>query len=88
MKFHKYPGRKILRIIRMERYYKDKSREEEETEVTALIKKLNNIVVPPAVARQLGLAEDWKSKVSSAFVNRVAETAVKREKVLKELSKY
>lgn len=70
------------------RYHRDKLCEMEEEKVSALVKKLDSIVIPPKVARELGLSADWKKNISPAFVEQVAKTAVRHEDTLKELSKY
>jgi len=56
--------------------------------VSAAIRKLDSIQVPPDVARKLGLSENWKDNISPEFVERVAKTASKNADALKELSKY
>lgn len=78
----------LLRSGSLERYDTDKHREMEARKVSALVKRVQQMQVPPTVARELGLADDWKKRVSPAFVEKVAKIATRHEKALKELSKY
>lgn len=88
MLFFRKINRKLLRMVVRERYHMDKDRELGDEKMNALLEKVQNMVVSPQIARELGLDDDWKEKISPDFVKQVAETALKHEKTLKELSKY
>lgn len=69
--------------------YAEKCTEEgDDDAVNSAINQLNLMQVPPDVARKLGLSENWKDKISPEFIERVAKTANKNSRALKELSKY
>ncbi|AEJ43707.1 hypothetical protein TC41_2455 [Alicyclobacillus acidocaldarius subsp. acidocaldarius Tc-4-1] len=56
--------------------------------MTAILKELNHLELPPSVVRELGLSNDWKSKIDPSFAKKAIKTALKYEKALKELSKH
>jgi len=88
MGFYRRCNRKLLRICTHKLYDRDKERELEENKMSALLDKIQKLNVSPQVARALGLEDNWKENISPEFIKTVAETAIKNEKMLKELSKY
>lgn len=88
MNFHRKIAKKTLRLAVRRYYDKDSSSETEGSGMTALLKKLDNLVLPPSVVRELGLSNDWNSKIDPSFTKKVVKTALKYEKALKELSKH
>lgn len=60
----------------------------EEPQVTELLKRFEEIEIPPHQAATLGLSKDWKKNVTEGFVKIVLDAALKHKDALRELEKY
>lgn len=61
---------------------------EKEGEImTRVMNSIQGINIPTHIQKQIGLKDDWKTKVSPKNVERVVSTATRFQKALKELSK-
>ena len=67
--------------------YTQRGQEEGAINVTQFIEKIQNANISPKHLRELGLPSDWQKKVSPQFIERVARTANRYKRDLKELSK-
>ncbi|WP_041695386.1 hypothetical protein [Alicyclobacillus acidocaldarius] len=88
MNFHRKIAKKTLRLASRRYYDKGSPSETEGSDMTAILKELNHLELPPSVVRELGLSNDWKSKIDPSFAKKAIKTALKYEKALKELSKH
>lgn len=56
--------------------------------MTGVVRKLQQVQIPPHQLAKLGLEKDWYKKVSPEFVDRAVKAAEKHKEVLRELAKY
>lgn len=56
--------------------------------MTELLKRFEEIEIPPHQAATLGLSKDWKKNVTEGFVKIVLDAALKHKDALRELEKY
>ncbi|NMB42338.1 MAG: hypothetical protein GX996_10470 [Firmicutes bacterium] len=52
-----------------------------------VIDRIMSVQLPPHQLNELGMEKDWQKNVSPSFTKRVAKTAQRYEKALRELSK-
>lgn len=84
----KESGNSFLDKDRQVEYNQTTSSGEEETDVEAILKLMEQRPVPPHVLRKLGLPNDWWKDLSPEFVKKLARTVDERRKLLEELAKY
>lgn len=54
--------------------------------MTEMVKKIQNIQLPPHQLRELGLEKDWNKTVTPSFIGRVVRVAEKYRGVIQELA--
>lgn len=55
--------------------------------MTRIIESINNINIPTNVRREIGLSEDWKTKISPKKVEKITNSALRFKDALRKLSK-
>lgn len=59
----------------------------EETIMSRVIDRMNEIEIPPCIREKMGTKKDWKKEVSSEFIESTFKNAEKLKSALRELSK-
>lgn len=52
-----------------------------------ILNQINDIKIPPQVAREIGLSENWKKSVSPKKVENIINSATRFKDALRKLSK-